>query len=743
MATSFCSCSRRFGAALAVLAASASAWAQTTGALAPVTITAREQAPLDLGGFGDAPRQATPLSTQVIDAQAITHSGARRLADLLRFDASTTDAYNAPGYWDFVNIRGFALDNRFNFRRDGLPISAETAIPLDNKAGVEILKGLSGIQAGVSAPGGLVNYAVKRPGLRAVRDVRVEWTERNSTLMAADLSGRAGVDQGFGWRLNLAHEQLRPQVRNLDGTRQLAALATQWRLNRDTLLDAEIEWSHKRQPSQQAYSLLGSALPALPDPRLNLNNQPWSQPSVFDALNASLKLETALNPNWRATLQAGTQRLRSDDRLAYAFGCSSDEAYDRFCRDGSFDLYDFRSENERRHAHSGRISLQGRVEVGAWEHQIGISLLAASRVERFQDQAFNWVGTGDISGTRTVPADPSLTDANTHRDERWLELSLTDAIRIDAANTLWLGLRQTDLRRSSLRTDGSRPASYAQSITTPWLGYTHQWAAGPMAYISAGQGIESQIVPNKPSQYTNAGVALPALRSRQIEIGLRQGFGHALRPAQQQTPASAGGAGGAGGASPAEGAWNGTWQVALFRVHRPMSNLDACNHLGLTPCTGEFDGEAVHTGLEASVSAERGAWQWGLGAMALNTRRQGSRSEPELNGKRIANVPRAAARAHVLWRVPAATGLALRADLSAEGRRPATPDGSIQLPAWARVDAAVEYSTQTSGHPLQWRLGIDNIANRRYWREAPYQFGHIYLYPGAPRTLRLSLTASL
>ena len=46
MATSFCSCSRRFGAALAVLAASASAWAQTTGALAPVTITAREQAPL-------------------------------------------------------------------------------------------------------------------------------------------------------------------------------------------------------------------------------------------------------------------------------------------------------------------------------------------------------------------------------------------------------------------------------------------------------------------------------------------------------------------------------------------------------------------------------------------------------------------------------------------------------------------------------------------------------------------------
>ena len=60
-------------------------------------------------------------------------------------------------------MRGFVLDNRFNFRRDGLPINAETSIPLDNKERIEILKGTSGIQAGTSAPGGLVNYVVKRP----------------------------------------------------------------------------------------------------------------------------------------------------------------------------------------------------------------------------------------------------------------------------------------------------------------------------------------------------------------------------------------------------------------------------------------------------------------------------------------------------------------------------------------------------------------------------------------------------
>ncbi len=59
------------------------------------------------------------------------------------------------------------LDQRYNYRREGLPITAETVIPLANKERIEILKGTSGIQAGTSSPGGLVNYVVKRPTLNA------------------------------------------------------------------------------------------------------------------------------------------------------------------------------------------------------------------------------------------------------------------------------------------------------------------------------------------------------------------------------------------------------------------------------------------------------------------------------------------------------------------------------------------------------------------------------------------------
>jgi len=86
-------------------------------------------------------------------------------ADVVRIDPAVSDAYNAEGYWDYLTIRGFVLDNRYNYRRDGLPINAETSLPLGNKESVEILKGTSGLQAGTSAPGGLVNFVFKLTSL--------------------------------------------------------------------------------------------------------------------------------------------------------------------------------------------------------------------------------------------------------------------------------------------------------------------------------------------------------------------------------------------------------------------------------------------------------------------------------------------------------------------------------------------------------------------------------------------------
>jgi iron complex outermembrane recepter protein len=681
--------------------------------LRPIIVEERTAAPTaDVTGFGDVPLKELPLSATVIDHRQMEISGARRLADLTQFDPSVADAYNAPGYWDFLSVRGFTLDNRFNYRREGLPINAETTIPLDNKERIEILKGTSGIQAGTSAPGGLVNYVVKRPTERNLREVRLEATSRASLLGAADLGGRFGTDGAFGYRLNAAHERLRPLIRNLDGERSLLALAGDWRIGRDSVLEGELEWSHKSQGSQVGFSLLGNTLPAPVDPRLNLNNQPWVKPTVFDALTGTLRFSQALTRDWRWSAQLGSQRLENDDFTSFPFGCSAEGNFDRFCSDGTFDFYDFRSENERRRLDAASVNLKGKLATGAVAHDVSLGLLTSKVRNRFQPNAFNFVGIGNIQGTAIVPEDPTLAFPSTNRDERSIELSAQDAIRWNERFTTWLGLRHTRLTRESVMTDGSNPTSFDQHLTTPWLAASYRFSGDLTAYASWGQGMESQVVPNNTAIYANPGVALPALKSRQVEVGIKggqQAFG---------------------------------WQLALFDIKRPMTNIDFCNRT-FSACVGQFDGEAVHRGVEAIAQWAQGPWSVGGGVTLLDAKRQGSVLEPATNGKRPPNVPDLVARANAAWRFASVPGLELQGRLSHEGRRTVLMDESIRLPSWTRFDAALRYETKLGGTPTAWTLGIDNIANKRYWKESPFQFGHVYLYPGAPRTFRLTVTAAL
>ncbi|MBY0464279.1 MAG: TonB-dependent receptor plug domain-containing protein, partial [Burkholderiales bacterium] len=349
---------------LCALATHATAWAQPTTSslnadaptLGTVTVSTRT-APVTSGvaGFGDEDLVRTPVAVKVIDAQTLSDRHVRRMSEVLQFDASATDAYNAVGYWDYVTLRGFVLDARYNFRRDGMPISAETALSLENRERIELLKGTSGIQAGTSAPGGLVNHVIKRPTEQPLRTVKLEANQHGNVLAHVDLGGRLGVDNAVGYRLNVAAENMKNHVPGAGGHRELFALAMDWRVRPGSLLEVDLEHSRRSQPSVPGLSLTGNTLPAA-NPFANINNQPWSQPGVMSGLTGGVRYEQAINADWSWQAQASRQSLKANDFLAYPYGCyaaATDTYYaDRYCPNGDFDLYDYRSLNERRVAES-------------------------------------------------------------------------------------------------------------------------------------------------------------------------------------------------------------------------------------------------------------------------------------------------------------------------------------------------------------------------------------------------------
>lgn len=719
---------RRHAVAQAVLlltALAAQAQAQPADASVPQTITVSGRSgnnAASVAGFGDIPLSRSPFSATVIGLGQLQDAGITGIGDLTRLDAGITDAYNAPGYWGQLAVRGFTLDNRYNYRRDGLPINAETVIAQGNKQAVEILKGTSGLQAGTSAPGGLVNLLVKRP-VAQIAAATLGWEQDGTLSAAADLGQRTG---SLGWRVNASAARLDPTTHNSRGSRQLLAAAVDAQLSPGSLLEAELEWSRQSQPSTPGFSLLGKRLPDARsiDPRINLNNQSWSLPVVMEGRTGSLRFTQVLTPDINLVAHAMRQRLDSDDRIAFPFGKYNPVTFDcapcdRYASDGSFSIWDFRSDGERRTSDALDASVKGSATALGLRHQFNAGVLATRYQARFNRQAYNLVGVGTIDGLSRVPADPSLTDEQTNRDERSTELHLQDAITLTPQWSVWAGLRYSQLQRQSIRTDGSRPTRYQQGIASPWLALSHAFSPQDLAYLSWGQGIESEVAPNR-ARYSNAGRVLPALKSRQAEAGIKHSAAQL------------------------------DWKVAAFDIQRPVWSdvsvanptlLDDCSNAA--PCVHRADGTAHHQGLEADADWRFGPWNLRGSAMLLKARREGSVSSA-INGLRPTNVPAHSLKLQTAYNVLAVPGLALVGFLTHEGDRIALPDNSIAIPASIRLDLAARYSQRLSGgNTLLWRAGLDNVADHRAWKEAPYQYGHAYLYPLAPRTFHTSVQLSM
>jgi len=698
----------RIHAAVALCIAScASAWAQQT----PTEITITDKLPARVSGFGDVPAQELPFSTTTIINATLQDIGAQRVSDALRLDASVSDSYNSPAYWDILSVRGFTLDNRYNYRREGLPISAETMIPMDNKERIELLKGTSGIQAGTSSPGGLVNYVVKRAPTNAeqqIRTITMSYGQGDNRSVAADLGGRFGETAEFGYRFNIAHEDLNPYIRNTKGHRDLVALAMDWRIKPGTVVDFEFEQSHREQIGINGYSLLGGTLPSPVDPRVNLTRQPWSQPGVFDAMTGSVRIRQELDAGWRWTTQYGAQRLKTDDRLTFGYGCGSPTDYSQYCANGNFSLYDFRSNNERRLTDSFESEVSGQLKISDLKHTLTVGMLRQRQLDRLPtNQSYAPINeVGNVAMPFGSTPNPDFSTVNSNRSEYSTELSLKDHVELTTSTAVWAGLRHVIFNRSSERNDPNEPnhKSYIGHINAPWLGLSTK-LSNALIYASHGHGVENFVVPNNYLSYWgNAGQQLGVGRSRQTEVGLRN---LNAQSAMQ-------------------------WNATVFQIARPLAYDDGSGNRLL-------DGKQTHQGIELGANWTQRQWKLGATAQRLHAEISDVAQSPSVVGTTPLNVPQFVLRGMAEYRYASMPGLRTGMRVSYEGERRVTEDGSIQLPAWATFDAIAHYDTKVNNVASTWTLGINNLADKRYWRESPKQFGHYYLYPGAPRTLRASI----
>ena len=676
------------------------------------------QPKVNLSGFTQQNIAEIPASIHAVTAERIADQHAKTLTDVVKNDAAVGDGYAPIGYYSNFMMRGFALNLGSSYLLNGNLLRGEQNVGLENKEQVEILKGMSAIQSGMSTPAGVVNYVSKRP--KDIRSMTVDADSHGGNRIATDLGGFLGANQQFGYRVNLVHEEIHPYVEHANGKRLFGSLALDWNISDRSKLEFDIESQRQRQRSVPGYQLLdGKTVPTDVEWDRLLGYQSWSQPVINQSLNTGLKYNYQINKDWSANLSASQSRVVVDDYSAFPWGCYSSACRitglgNTFDQNGNYDIYDFRSPDDSYLTNQFKAGLNGQFSTGTWQHKLSLELSQTYKRHAQYDAINKPVGTGNIY-TDTVSYDPSGATLGKHYkslNSQQTALNLLD--QIDFNNTwsavvggklLHLNESAYDANANNIRdTNFNRFLPQFAVMYQPWE-KTHVYASYAKGLSEGGQAPWYAYGNPDKGIEGNAYATLAPVHSTQYELGFKQ-----------------------------------QWQALLFtatlfnlKQDHQYTNAD---HYFLT------EGEQHNLGLELGLQGRIGQNLDMTSTLALTRSRLQDIQSSEYQGHQTQNVPTVRLASYISYQVPQVEGLRLLAGMQYSDRKYANKSGTVEVPSYTVFNLGSAYNFRAYGYENTLRLNVDNVFNKKYWRDVGSFFGDDYLFLGTPRTAQLSWTVN-
>nr|WP_320167331.1 TonB-dependent receptor [uncultured Methylophaga sp.] len=189
------------------------------------------------GVLGTTTLQNTPFTIESFSEEYIENTQARSLADVTKFDAAISlSASDLLGENNAFNIRGITPDFDTGQKLDGMNLRSRAKdLPLEHVERVEILKGAGGFLYGFGAPGGIINYVLKRPTDEFTASLNTQAMDSGLFLVHGDVGGRWGPDDQFGYRVNALREAGDTYIEDGSSYRKSASIALDWRMTPDLL----------------------------------------------------------------------------------------------------------------------------------------------------------------------------------------------------------------------------------------------------------------------------------------------------------------------------------------------------------------------------------------------------------------------------------------------------------------------------------------------------------------------------
>ncbi len=666
----------------------------------------------------NTPIRETPLSVTAVTSAVMSDQVARLLSDVIKNDASVGEDYAPVGYYGDFEIRGFPIDLATGLQINGMTVAGEQDVPLENKQRIEIVKGIAGLESGITSAGGVIDYVTKEPyaGQRSALDLATD--HRGGSygalqFLVPGLHGRSGL------LITAAAEDIHTYVEGADGWRGMGAANGRWQLGTDTQLTIDFEYQHKVERSEAGYQLLGGTIiPAPVYPSVMLGFQPWSKPNTFDTFNAGSHLERTLGPNWSMRFGGSYSHSLIDDNVIYPYGAAlnadgnslcPDSPYYFFCPDGSYEIYDYRSPGELRINALGEALLLGHFTTGKISHDVvGGGALFHRSVDLSPTIVYTPLGVENVyqPNISYVPESPylqaghaTLADFN-HQGSGIVQerAHLPGHLVLQAGGRF---ARVTDFNYTA-----------ARSLWLPQYGATYSPLHDLTLYGNYGALLS--LGPQAPWWVDNASVFLPPFMTRQSEIGAKY----------QRTI---------------------LLTADLFRMRQPFfypkviaGPDDFCSTGTAGDLCLESKGHETHDGLELNAQGKATTWmQLSASATAMHAVSNNT-GTPAFDNKQVINVPRfhTALFADVL--LPRARGLRVMPGWSYTSRKQATRDDTVSVGGYNLFNLGARYIPGGESGRLTLHLYADNILDRRYWKDTGASYGDTFIHQGAPTTVRLS-----
>lgn len=678
--------------------------------LATITTTAQTeqlayyQPKVNLSGFSQQNLAAIPASIHTVTAELIADQHAKTLSDVVKNDASVGDGYAPIGYYANFVMRGFSLNAGSSYLLNGNLLRGEQNVALENKEQVEILKGMSAIQSGMSTPGGVVNYVSKRP--KDVQSLTIEADSHGGSRVATDLGGWLGDNQQFGYRVNAAYEDIHPYVEHADGKRLFGSLALDWKISDRSKLEFDLESQRQKQRSVPGYQLLGGeTVPTGVEWDRLLGYQSWSKPITNESLNTSLKYSYQINDKWNGNLSVSQSRVVVDDYSAFAY---------TFDTDGNYDIYDFRSPDDSYLTNQFKTGLNGKFNTGAWQHNLSLELSHAYKRHTQYDAINEWIGSGNIYNDPITytPTDKALGNHYKSLDSQQTALNLLDQIEFNDAWSVLLGGKLLHLNENAYAADGNSIQDTNFNRFLPQLALMYQPWQNTHLYVSYAKGLSdgSQApwyATGNPAKgiVGNAFATLEPRHSTQYELGIKQ-----------------------------------QWQALLFTA----ALFDLTQDHQYTNLDNYYvtDGEQHNLGLELGLQGRVAENLDMTSTLALTRSRLEDIQVDAYKGHQTQNVPTVRFASHVSYHMPQVEGLRLLAGMQYSSSKYANKTGTVKVSGYTVFDAGAAYNFRAYGYDNMLRLNVDNLFNKKYWRDAGSFFGDDYLFLGTPRTVQFSWTVN-